>query len=251
MSPHVFTTYERYLDRAAMDRHNNSAAVARFFDIAKPMIDGEVTLVTGTELSAKANDQVMMNLSGRARHAPVCGDLCRHLLDRFALLHGGSPDEGKSGGFGDGVRMHHLKDGGEHDPTRAKAFFQLDDLLPQLVGALDPFERHDERRVDAGGTERFDEKRRWIKLQHKLQPARRFRAQQGDDWASFRQSAPRGRGERQQFIVDQHHVWMAFEGATGLPCEDVDSQAFELPPDDRQVTLILDSDERPASAEGK
>jgi quinol monooxygenase YgiN len=47
---------ERYLDRAAMDRHNNSAAVARFFGIAKPMIDGEVTLVTGTELSAKSDD---------------------------------------------------------------------------------------------------------------------------------------------------------------------------------------------------
>ena len=54
--PWVFTTYERYLDRAAMDRHNNSEAVARFFGIAKPMIDGEVTLVTGTELSAKSSD---------------------------------------------------------------------------------------------------------------------------------------------------------------------------------------------------
>ena len=55
--PCVFTTYERYVDRAAMDRHNNSEAVARFFGIAKPMIDGEVTLVTGTEVSAKSNDQ--------------------------------------------------------------------------------------------------------------------------------------------------------------------------------------------------
>jgi quinol monooxygenase YgiN len=54
--PCMFTTYERYLDRAAMDRHNNSAAVARFFGIAKPLIDGEVTLVTGMELSAKSND---------------------------------------------------------------------------------------------------------------------------------------------------------------------------------------------------
>jgi hypothetical protein len=49
-----------------MDRHNNSEAVARFFGIAKPMIDGEVTLVTGTELSANSNDQAMMSLSGRA-----------------------------------------------------------------------------------------------------------------------------------------------------------------------------------------
>ena len=54
--PRVFTTYERYPDRAAMDRHNNSGAVARFFGIAKPMIDGDVTLVTGTERSAKSSD---------------------------------------------------------------------------------------------------------------------------------------------------------------------------------------------------
>ena len=54
--PRVFTTYERYLDRPAMDRHNNSDAVARFFDIAKPLIDGDVTLVTGTERSAKSSD---------------------------------------------------------------------------------------------------------------------------------------------------------------------------------------------------
>jgi quinol monooxygenase YgiN len=54
--PCVFTTYERYVDRAAMDRHNNSEAVLRFFGVAKPMIDGEVTLVTGTEISTKSND---------------------------------------------------------------------------------------------------------------------------------------------------------------------------------------------------
>ena len=51
--PCVFTTYERFADRAAMDRHNNSAVVARFFGIAKPLLDGDVTLVTCTELFAK------------------------------------------------------------------------------------------------------------------------------------------------------------------------------------------------------
>jgi len=51
--PCVFTTYERFADRAAMDRHNNSAVVARFFGIAKPILDGDVTLVTSSELSAK------------------------------------------------------------------------------------------------------------------------------------------------------------------------------------------------------
>ena len=51
--PCVFTTYERFTDRAAMDLHNNSDAVARFFGIAKPILDGEVTLVTCEEISAK------------------------------------------------------------------------------------------------------------------------------------------------------------------------------------------------------
>ena len=50
----VFTTYERFADQAAMDRHNGSPAVARFFGIAQPILDGPVTLVTCTELFAKA-----------------------------------------------------------------------------------------------------------------------------------------------------------------------------------------------------
>lgn len=49
-----FTTYERFKDKAAMDRHNNSETVARFFGIAKPILDGEVILITATELSAKS-----------------------------------------------------------------------------------------------------------------------------------------------------------------------------------------------------
>jgi quinol monooxygenase YgiN len=51
--PCVFTTYERFVDQAAMDRHNGSEAVARFFSIAKPILDGPVTLITATEISAK------------------------------------------------------------------------------------------------------------------------------------------------------------------------------------------------------
>jgi quinol monooxygenase YgiN len=51
--PCLFTTYERFVDQAAMDRHNNSEAVAHFFGIAKPILDGEVKLVTATEISAK------------------------------------------------------------------------------------------------------------------------------------------------------------------------------------------------------
>jgi quinol monooxygenase YgiN len=50
---HLFTTYERYVDRNAMDQHNNSEAVARFFAAAKPILDGDVTLVIATEIMAK------------------------------------------------------------------------------------------------------------------------------------------------------------------------------------------------------
>lgn len=51
--PARFTTYERFADAAAMDRHNGSEAVARFFAAAKPILDGEVVLVTADEISAK------------------------------------------------------------------------------------------------------------------------------------------------------------------------------------------------------
>ncbi len=50
--PGLFTTHERFADKAAMDRHNGSAAVATFFGIAKPILDGEVILVTSQEVSA-------------------------------------------------------------------------------------------------------------------------------------------------------------------------------------------------------
>jgi hypothetical protein len=33
--------------------HNNSEVVARFFGIAKPILDGDVVLLKGTEVSAK------------------------------------------------------------------------------------------------------------------------------------------------------------------------------------------------------
>ena len=46
----VFTTYERYVDRAAMDRHNGSETVARFFALAGPMLDGNATVVMANEV---------------------------------------------------------------------------------------------------------------------------------------------------------------------------------------------------------
>ena len=51
--PCLFTTYERFVDEAAMDRHNGSDVVARFFEIARPLLDGPVTLVTAVEASSK------------------------------------------------------------------------------------------------------------------------------------------------------------------------------------------------------
>jgi hypothetical protein len=52
--PCVFTTYERFVDQAAMDAHNNSQVVAHFFGIAKPILDGDVVLVTASGISAKS-----------------------------------------------------------------------------------------------------------------------------------------------------------------------------------------------------
>ncbi|CAN5847160.1 hypothetical protein BH11PSE8_BH11PSE8_37880 [soil metagenome] len=50
----LFTTYERFTDQAAMDRHNGSETVAKFYGMAGPMLDGEVVLVKAVEVSAKA-----------------------------------------------------------------------------------------------------------------------------------------------------------------------------------------------------
>lgn len=51
--PCVFTTYERFRDRDAMERHNGSDACRRFFEVAGPILDGEVVLRTCEEISAK------------------------------------------------------------------------------------------------------------------------------------------------------------------------------------------------------
>lgn len=51
--PCLFTTYERFADEDAMARHNGSDVVARFFEIARPLLDGPVTLVTAVEASSK------------------------------------------------------------------------------------------------------------------------------------------------------------------------------------------------------
>lgn len=50
--PCRFTTYERFRDQAAMNLHNGSDAVAAFFAIARPILDGEVLLVSAAELAA-------------------------------------------------------------------------------------------------------------------------------------------------------------------------------------------------------
>lgn len=40
-TPGLFTTYERFTGVEAMDRHKNSDAVAKFFDITRPTLGGE------------------------------------------------------------------------------------------------------------------------------------------------------------------------------------------------------------------
>ncbi|WP_118132943.1 putative quinol monooxygenase [Oceanicella sp. SM1341] len=52
--PAVFTTYERFANEAAMERHNGSPATARFFALGPELIEGDVILETCREYSAKA-----------------------------------------------------------------------------------------------------------------------------------------------------------------------------------------------------
>jgi len=51
--PTVFTTYERYINREAMDAHNSSAECAAFYETINPILDGDVILVEAEELVAK------------------------------------------------------------------------------------------------------------------------------------------------------------------------------------------------------
>ncbi|MDK3072787.1 antibiotic biosynthesis monooxygenase [Sedimentitalea sp. JM2-8] len=48
--PCLFTTYERFTDKAAMDAHNNGAASQGFFAAAGERLDGDVTVVTAVEV---------------------------------------------------------------------------------------------------------------------------------------------------------------------------------------------------------
>lgn len=51
--PAVFTTFERFRDRAAMDRHNNSPAVAKFIEVAGPVLADKVIIHVCQELASK------------------------------------------------------------------------------------------------------------------------------------------------------------------------------------------------------
>lgn len=51
--PDLFTTFERFRDRAAMERHNNSPAVARFVEVAGPVLADKVIIHICNELAAK------------------------------------------------------------------------------------------------------------------------------------------------------------------------------------------------------
>ena len=48
--PCVFTTYERYTDKAAMEMHNNGAGTQEFFVATSNYLDGEVIIVAAKEI---------------------------------------------------------------------------------------------------------------------------------------------------------------------------------------------------------
>lgn len=52
--PRRFTTYERFVDEAAMERHNAGAASRRFFEAAGALLEeGSVTLVKAREVASR------------------------------------------------------------------------------------------------------------------------------------------------------------------------------------------------------
>ena len=51
--PAIFTTFERFVDEAAMTRHNDSRAVADFVAATRESLDGPVVLHTCREIDAK------------------------------------------------------------------------------------------------------------------------------------------------------------------------------------------------------
>ncbi|MFH1935672.1 MAG: antibiotic biosynthesis monooxygenase [Pseudomonadota bacterium] len=51
--PCEFTTYERYVDQTALNLHNDSKKIADFFEIAKPILDGEVVVEICEEIANK------------------------------------------------------------------------------------------------------------------------------------------------------------------------------------------------------
>jgi len=51
--PNLFTTFERFRDRAAMEKHNNAPAVARFVEVAGPVLADKVVLHTCNEVASK------------------------------------------------------------------------------------------------------------------------------------------------------------------------------------------------------
>ena len=52
-NPSSFTTFERFIDQAAMDHHNNDAGSKGFFAATENCLDGDVTVVIGKEISQK------------------------------------------------------------------------------------------------------------------------------------------------------------------------------------------------------
>ncbi len=48
--PCLFTTYEQFTDKAAMERHNDGAGSQGFFAAAGALLEGDVTVVTAEEI---------------------------------------------------------------------------------------------------------------------------------------------------------------------------------------------------------
>jgi quinol monooxygenase YgiN len=51
--PNAFTTYERFVDREAMERHNAADVVKEVHRVAASILDAPIILETGEEIASK------------------------------------------------------------------------------------------------------------------------------------------------------------------------------------------------------
>jgi hypothetical protein len=79
------------------------------------------------------------------------------------------------------VTAHNLQNRGEDNASGTNAVFQSFDIGGFINFPMRGIERNNQRGIESGRAQRFDEKRCWLQVEQPLQPAGRLRSDQRDD----------------------------------------------------------------------